>query len=145
MTNEEAITNLTMISIAFVNPVTNEQRKLINDTFDLATKALKQMEFTIPETQMFMAALSCMYMVVTDPDTEGATCIDYMTDKLMQYNKDHFGIPIPDRAEPKTYPEDMEQRLLNFIEEYNTNILQKIIEKLISVENRDNMEEDKTT
>lgn len=103
------------------------------------------MEFTIPETQMFMAALSCMYMVVTDPDTEGATCIDYMTDKLMQYNKDHFGIPIPDRADPKTYPEDMEQRLLNFIEEYNTEILQKIIEKLISAENRDNMEEDKTT
>lgn len=103
------------------------------------------MEFTIPETQMFMAALSCMYMVVTDPDTEGATCIDYMTDKLLQYNKDHFNIPIPDRTEPKTYPEDMEQQLLNFIEEYNTEILQKIIEKLISVENDDIVEEDKTT
>lgn len=103
------------------------------------------MEFTIPETQMFMAALSCMYMVVTDPDTEGASCIDYMTDKLMQYNKDHFNIPIPDRTEPKTYPEDMELRLQKFIDDYNTEFLQKIIEKLIYVENRDNMEEDKTT
>ena len=103
------------------------------------------MEFTPPETQMFMAALSFMYMVVTEPDTEGATCIDYMTDKLMQYNKDHFNIPIPDRTEPITYPEDMEQRLQNFIEEYNTKILQTIIEKLISKENDDIVEEDKTT
>lgn len=100
------------------------------------------MEFTIPETQMFMAALSLMYMVIIKPDTEGATCIDYMTDKLMQYNRDHFGIPIPDRADPKTYPEDIEQRLMKFIEEYNTEILQKVIEKLIYVEKRDNMKEE---
>ena len=42
MTKEEAITNLNMISVAFVEPVTKEQRKLIDDTFDMAIKALEQ-------------------------------------------------------------------------------------------------------
>lgn len=42
MTNEEAITNLKMIGVAFVEPVTEEQRKLIDDTFDMAIKALEQ-------------------------------------------------------------------------------------------------------
>ncbi len=41
MTNEEAIANLEMIRLAFVAPVTNEQRKLIYDTFKMATEALK--------------------------------------------------------------------------------------------------------
>ena len=42
MTREEAITNLNMISVAFVEPVTKEQRKLIDDTFEMAIKALSQ-------------------------------------------------------------------------------------------------------
>ena len=42
MTREEAIANLNMISVAFVEPVTKEQRKLIDDTFDMAIKALEQ-------------------------------------------------------------------------------------------------------
>ena len=42
MTREEAIKNLKMISVAFVEPVTKEQRKLINDTFDMAIQALSQ-------------------------------------------------------------------------------------------------------
>lgn len=42
MTRDEAITNLNMISVAFVDVVTKEQRKLINDTFDMAIKALEQ-------------------------------------------------------------------------------------------------------
>ena len=42
MTKEEAIANLNMISVAFVEPVTKEQRKLIDDTFDMAIKALEQ-------------------------------------------------------------------------------------------------------
>ena len=42
MTSEEAICNLNMISVAFVEPVTKDQRKLINDTFDVAFKALKR-------------------------------------------------------------------------------------------------------
>jgi len=42
MTNDEAITNFNMISVAFVEPVTKEQRKLIDDTFDMAIKALEQ-------------------------------------------------------------------------------------------------------
>jgi len=42
MTREEAITNLEMIRVAFVEPITKEQRKLINDTFDMAIKALEQ-------------------------------------------------------------------------------------------------------
>ena len=42
MTREEAITNLNMIKIAFVLPVTKEQRELINDTFDMAISALEQ-------------------------------------------------------------------------------------------------------
>ena len=42
MTREEAIANLNMISVAFVGPVTKEQRKLIDDTFEMAFKALEQ-------------------------------------------------------------------------------------------------------
>lgn len=42
MTREEAIKNLEMIGIAFVEPVTIEQRKLINDTFNIAIKALSK-------------------------------------------------------------------------------------------------------
>ena len=42
MTREEAIKNLEMIGIAFVEPVTIEQRKLINDTFSIAIQALEQ-------------------------------------------------------------------------------------------------------
>ena len=42
MTREEAITNLEMIRVAFVEPITEEQRKLIDDTFDMAIEALKQ-------------------------------------------------------------------------------------------------------
>ena len=42
MTREEAINNLNMISVAFVEPVTKEQRKLIDDTFDMAIQALEQ-------------------------------------------------------------------------------------------------------
>jgi hypothetical protein len=40
ITREEAIANLNMISVAFIEPVTEEQRKLIDDTFDMAIKAL---------------------------------------------------------------------------------------------------------
>lgn len=43
MTREEAIANLKMISVAFVEPVTKEQRKLIDDTFYMAIKALEQL------------------------------------------------------------------------------------------------------
>lgn len=42
MTREEAIANLNMISVAFVDPVTKEQRELIDETFDMAIKALEQ-------------------------------------------------------------------------------------------------------
>ena len=42
MTRKEAIANLNMISVAFVDPVTKEQRKLINDTFEMAIQALSQ-------------------------------------------------------------------------------------------------------
>lgn len=45
MTREEAIANLNMISVAFVCPVTKEQRKLIYDTFDMAIQALEQAPF----------------------------------------------------------------------------------------------------
>ena len=42
MTRKEAVANLNMISVAFVEPVTKEQRKLIDDTFDMAIEALEQ-------------------------------------------------------------------------------------------------------
>ena len=42
MNNQETIANLNMISVAFVEPVTKEQRKLIDDTFDNAIKVLEQ-------------------------------------------------------------------------------------------------------
>jgi len=42
MTRDEAIANLNMISVAFVEPITKEQRELIDKTFDIAIKALKQ-------------------------------------------------------------------------------------------------------
>lgn len=101
------------------------------------------MEFTLQQTLGLLAALSCMSVVLDGDEADEA--IDYLTDKILLYNKDHFNVPIPDRPEPRTYPEDIEQRLQKFIDDYNTEFLQKIIEKLISVENRDNMEEDKTT
>lgn len=47
MTREEAIANLNMISVAFVEPVTKEQRKLINDTFEMAIQALSQEPKTV--------------------------------------------------------------------------------------------------
>lgn len=47
MTREEAITNLNMIRVAFVDPVTKEQMKLINNTFDTAIKALEQEPKTV--------------------------------------------------------------------------------------------------
>ena len=42
MTREDVIANLKMIRVAFVLPVTKEQRKLIDDTFEMAIKALEQ-------------------------------------------------------------------------------------------------------
>ena len=42
MTRADAIANLKMISVAFVEPVTQEQRTLIDDTFDMAINALEQ-------------------------------------------------------------------------------------------------------
>ncbi len=42
MTNEEAIANLKMIRVAFVEAVTEEQAKLIDDTFDMAINALER-------------------------------------------------------------------------------------------------------
>lgn len=44
MTREEAIANLKMIGVAFVDPDTQEQRKLIDDTFNMAISALKDIE-----------------------------------------------------------------------------------------------------
>ncbi len=41
MKREDAIANLKMIRVAFTDPVTAEQAKLIDDTFDLAVEALK--------------------------------------------------------------------------------------------------------
>ena len=41
MTNQETIANLNMISVAFVEPVTKEQRKLIDDTFEMAIQAVE--------------------------------------------------------------------------------------------------------
>lgn len=101
------------------------------------------MEFTLQQTLGFLAALSCMHTVLDGDEANEA--IDYLTDKILQYNKDHFGISMPDRPEPRTYPEDMEQRLQKFIDDYNTEFLKKIIEKLLSFEKRVIVEEDKTT
>lgn len=42
MTREEAIINLNTISVAFVDPVTKEQREIIDETFRVAIEALKQ-------------------------------------------------------------------------------------------------------
>lgn len=43
MNREETVANLKMISVAFVEPVTKEQRKLIDDTFGMAINALEQL------------------------------------------------------------------------------------------------------
>jgi len=52
MTNEEAIANINMIRVAFVDPVTKEQRKLIDDTLDTAIKALEQ-QTSIMRSQLY--------------------------------------------------------------------------------------------
>lgn len=100
------------------------------------------MEFTLPETQMMMAALSCMYTIIAEPETEAAICIDYVTNMIMRYNKARFGIPVPDLKDPVTYPDNIQEMLVKFVDEYNTKFLHAIINKLISVENRDNMDEE---
>lgn len=101
------------------------------------------MEFTLQQTLGFLAALSCMSVVLDGDEADEA--IDYLTDKILLYNKDHFNVPIPDRPEKRAYPEDMEQRLQKFIDDYNTEFLRKIIDKLLSFEKRVIVEEDKTT
>ena len=46
MTREEAIANLKTIMLAYIEPPpTKEQIKIINDTFDMAIKALEQEPF----------------------------------------------------------------------------------------------------
>jgi len=47
LTKEEAINNLEMIRVAFVESVTKEQRKLIDDTFDMAICALNEIDKTV--------------------------------------------------------------------------------------------------
>ena len=42
MTNKDAISNIAMIRAAYIEPVTELQRKIIDDTFDMAIKALEQ-------------------------------------------------------------------------------------------------------
>ncbi len=42
MTRNDAITNLKIIKVAFVEPVTEEQITLIDETFNIAIKALEQ-------------------------------------------------------------------------------------------------------
>ena len=71
MTREEAINNLNMISVAFVEPVTKEQRKLIEDTFGMAINALEQLtsyEQTINK--------------LTEAISEQATILDKITDEI---------------------------------------------------------------
>lgn len=64
MTREEAIANLEMISVAFVEPVTKEQRKMIDDTFELAIKELSQE----PKTDVLDSIRSeIVTLVDTDP------------------------------------------------------------------------------
>lgn len=67
ITREEAIANLNMISVAFVEPVTEEQRKLIDDTFDIAIKALEQ-----------------------EPDDFARWVATEIFDDMWKYNKDAF-------------------------------------------------------
>lgn len=71
MTRKEAITNLNMISVAFVEPVTKGQRELIDDTFNMAIKALEQLtsyEQTINK--------------LTEAISEQATILDKITDEI---------------------------------------------------------------
>lgn len=56
MTREEAIANLKMIRVAFVDPGTKEQRKLINDTFEMAIQALSQ-EPTVCDIEQIRAEI----------------------------------------------------------------------------------------
>lgn len=80
MTRKEAVANLNMISVAFVEPVTKEQRKLIDDTFDMAIEALEQLTSyeqtinkltkAISEQEPFNIETYCKehFMVMVDKD-----------------------------------------------------------------------------
>ena len=71
MTREDAINNLNMIRFAFVEAETKEQRKIIDDTFDMAIEALKQLtsyEQTINK--------------LTEAISEQATILDKITDEI---------------------------------------------------------------
>lgn len=47
MTSKDAVSNLMIIRAAFVEAVTAEQARIIDDTFDMAVKALEQKELKI--------------------------------------------------------------------------------------------------
>ena len=57
MTNQEAIANLNMINAAFIKSVTEEQKTLINDTFNMAIKALEQNESAEEWYKLFVEKL----------------------------------------------------------------------------------------
>ena len=57
MTAKEAIANLRMIRVAFVEPVTKEQVKLIDDTFERAIKALEYDELRLVAAKIKSSAI----------------------------------------------------------------------------------------
>lgn len=93
MTRAEAITNLNMISVAFVEPVTMEQRKLIDDTFDMAIKALSQE----PDELLI---IKCNAFLAKDLRKEWA-------DRIKR-EKENGVIILPPYFEPVVVPNDIE-------------------------------------
>ena len=100
MTREEAINNLNMISVAFVEPVTKEQRKLIDDTFDMAIKALEQNESAEEWYKLFVEKLE------QEPKTGIENLCDSCTNKACEFqsgiqrSKCDFYIPPMPHLEP---------------------------------------------
>lgn len=81
MTRKEAVANLNMISVAFVEPVTKEQRKLIDDTFDMATEALEQLTSYEQTINKLTKAISEQEPILDKIRTE----IEHMACKQYEY------------------------------------------------------------
>jgi len=79
MTREDAVSNLKMIRVAFVEPITAEQARLIDDTFDMAIKALGQEPRWIPVSERLPEDIKPV--IVTWKNTDPKSYYQYIVGK----------------------------------------------------------------
>lgn len=91
------------------------------------------------EILYLICCVSTMTMVANGQEIRQAS--NQVTQKLMQMNKEN--VPVPDGWEPA--PENIDEIIHSCVVSYKDEILIPVINKLLSVENGDKIEEDKST